>query len=256
MGGATRFRYAVFSQPRTGSTWLCAHLANLGAFGVPSEYLNEHRIVPNVTRMFGSADACGPKGAFRLVQYIEAIEREHTTPNGCFGTKIQPNQLMVLTKGNRDAAAAFLRRFDALIVLSRRDRLGQAVSAAIAETTGLWRNDGSEPDISSVPMDKLLRMTGIYLGRHLAADGVMRRLCRAAGRPRLELVYEDMIADPDRTLQAVVQFLGQPDAIGSARDEQVVAVPERPPGRVAAAVRARFIEFIEGRDVRSREPTP
>ena len=251
-GGPPTYRYAVVSLPRTGSTWLCSSLANLGSFGVPLEYLNPGSLWTNVERLFGAPDACGPRDAFRLTEFIDRFEKIRTTPNGCFGIKIQPEQLMTLVRGDLKAGAAFLSRFDALVVLARRDRLGQAVSAAIAESTDKWFDDGTEPDLSKVPMRRLLHLTGVRMGRQFVSEGHLSHLVRHAGRPVLNLIYENLVTDMPGTLDRVAAFLGQPDAARREMTNEMLRMPERPPGRVAAAVRARFIDFIEGRDAAVR----
>lgn len=237
------FRYAIFSQPRTGSTWLGAHLSNRG-FGLPFEYLNE-AIVPALSRrLLGQAWSAAE---FRLGVYMTAVERVRTSANGCFGAKIQPNQLYPLVGNRGDRAVQALRRYDRLILLERRDKLGQAVSHAIALLTNQWFTGGRDPDVSSVPMDRLIQQTAVSLGRSIEGIGRMKKLCAATGRPVLTLVYEDMVADEAGTMAEVERFLGWPSGPATETGEPARGVPEKPPGKVAAEVRARFLDYIQGR---------
>lgn len=235
------FRYAIYSQQRSGSSWLCSRLSNLGEFGIPAEYLNG-RFSPEVAkRLLGSATG------FDLSTYLDAVERARSSPGGRFGIKIQPNQLLSIVNYDLAAAAGFLQRYDALILLTRQDKLAQAVSGAIAQLTANWRSDGQEPDLSSFSSDQLIReMTG-KLARYLVEDNQMISVAEASRRPLLQITYEQFKGDPEGTLDRVVRFLGNKQGLAGLPVANVVNVPEPRPGEVAAEVRQLLLDFIEGR---------
>ena len=243
---AASFRYAIFSQQRSGSTWLGARLANLGAFGVPEEYINKRYIRQLAERLQVPPDILGNGRGLNLSVYMKAVERVRTSSSGRFGIKIQPNQLFGMFKDDSTAVTRFLCRFNALIILTRRDKLAQAVSGAIAEATDRWRSDGLEPDLSGVNRGPLLRDIAVKLGRYILEAERMEAIVRATGRPTLQFCYEELVAEPHATLQSIVRFLGHDDTLASHAGFASVPVPAPAPGRVATELRAQFLDYIEG----------
>lgn len=244
-----QYRYAIFSQQRTGSHWLCARLMNLGGFGLPTEYLNRPNIPQLAARLkVPLADDSGGQG-FKIMAYMRAVERVRTSPSGRFGIKIQPNQLFPLLNGDMAKAAQFLQQYDALIILTRRDKLAQAVSGAIAQVSGKWWTDGREPALADVNVERMMGETAIKLGRYMVEVGQMNQVCKATGRPVLQLTYEDMLAEPEATFASVVNFLGGQGELENSAKTALVDLPEPPPGRLAAEVRARFLDYIQGKKI-------
>lgn len=237
----TTFRYAIFSQQRTGSNWLCARLTNLHAFGVPHEYLN-----PLLARSLGPRLGASARPLETdLEDYLRRVEAVRTAESGRFGIKIQPDQLLPLMRHDLDAARRFLRRYDAVIVLHRRDKLAQAISGTIAEATSIWRNDGREPEVSEAQMRLMVGRTARYLGKYVSEETTMEAVLQGMGRPRLDIDFERIVAEPEAALRRAVAFLGGGDAAQPMREEARMGTPERPPGRVAAELRARFLRFLE-----------
>ena len=242
----TVFRYAIFSQQRSGSGWLTTRLINLGAFGVPAEYLNPLVIPKFAERLHYPIHVSNNVARLNLKKYFEAVESVRTSSSGRFGVKIQPNQLFPLFNGDLAAATTFLRRYDALIVLTCRDKLRQAVSGTIAAVTGRWRPD-EEPDLSGVNMEELVSKTAATLARYIDEDRIMSTISRSTQRPMLCLTYEQMVADPDGTLEEILRFLGHKEGLSHLPKINALKVSDRRPGRVNAEVRQRFLDYIEGR---------
>src|SRR5215469_3271483 len=114
-----RARYAVFSAQRTGSEWLCDILRQRG-IGIPFEYFNHEHIFTIAERI-----GCLLEGRrVELKRYIARLEPLRSR-HGIFGVKLQPDQLRTLSEGREDNAVEFLRRFDRVLLLRRRDRLLQ-----------------------------------------------------------------------------------------------------------------------------------
>ncbi len=235
------FRYAIYSQQRSGSAWLCALLSNLGEFGIPVEYLNG-RFTPEISRRL-----LGSTTGFDLSTYLDAVESVRTSPSGRFGIKIQPNQLSAIMKNDLAAMARFFHRYDAIILLTRQDKLAQAVSGGIAQLTANWRSDGKEPDLSSFTTDQLIREMSGKLARYLVEDSQMISVAEASGRPLLHVTYERLKGDPEGTLEQVVRFLGLEEGFAGLPVTKIVNVPGPRPGTVAAEVRQLLLDFIEGR---------
>jgi len=240
------FRYLIFSQQRSGSTWLSRRLINLGLFGVPAEYLNPLVSIRFAQRINCPTDVRDDVVSMKFYTYLSAVEDVRTSSTGRFGIKVQPNQILPLFKDDLEAVAAFLKGYHALIVLICRDKLRQAVSGAMADLTGHWRSDGKEPDLSGVPWLPLMSDTATKLARYITEDQQMASVCQASRRPALYLTYEQMVADPDGTLERVVRVLGYTGLMSAIPNTNAIKVPEPRPGHANAEVRRHFLRYIEG----------
>jgi LPS sulfotransferase NodH len=232
-----RHRYAIFSSPRTGSNYLCARLNNLEhRLGIPMEYLHTDAV-----RLMGSRLLPGAVGPVKLERYLDAVARVRTTRDGWFGVKIQPNQLFPVFDEDMTRVAAFLDGFDRLIFLTRADKLGQAVSGAIAHATGVWFNFGEEPAMANSDAALLFPQIDRLHTQYVAEDGLISQLRRKlAGRPQLHIAYEEIQADPQLAFQRVAAFLGLEKTALAA--EKVITQPTRKPlGERAEQVRAAYL---------------
>jgi trehalose 2-sulfotransferase len=186
--------YAICTEPRSGSIFLCQLLASTGVMGAPTEYFDEV-----VVKRRGVADYPSDPEA-----QLAVIPRLGSTPNGVYGLKV------------------FSRHFDAVrhtrwaerlprlsfIHLTRRDVVGQAISHVRATQTQQWtarRPADAEPTYDFEAIDaEFLRLInsqarwGYYLGRN--------------GVPVLHIVYEQLMAHPQETVAAVARFIGLQDA--------------------------------------------
>ena len=240
------FRYLIFSQQRSGSSWLSTRLINLGLFGVPAEYLNPLISIRFARRINCPIDVHNDTVRLKLHTYLSAVEAVRTSPAGRFGMKVQPNQLLPLFNDDLAAVVTFLKGYHALIVLTCRDKLRQAISGAIADLTGHWHSDGKEPDLTGVRMRPLMSDTASKLARYIAEDQQMATVCQASRRPVLYLTYEQMVADPDGTLERVVQLLGYKGPLSTIPNTNAIAVPQPRAGHAGAAIRKYFLSYMEG----------
>jgi LPS sulfotransferase NodH len=240
-----RFRYAIVSQQRTGSSWLCSLLANTEYFGVPAEYLNPRSVPQMRKRLLGSSGDTSDK--LPLKTYMQAVERVRTSSLGIFGIKIQPNQLARMFGDKPDAMTSFLGSFDRLIFLTRQDKLAQAVSGAISQATDRWRGDGTEPDLTGVDMEKLLLDVLNKLKRYIHEDDQIHSIQSILNRPVLSLKYEELLAAPDDIFDQVVRFLGWKAGSGTLLTQSILPIPMRAEGKVAQKLRAMFLDFIQGK---------
>ena len=241
------FRYVIFSQQRTGSRWLSSRLANLGCFGVPAEYLNPVLIPDICERIKYPVKIVDGDYRFNVKSYLRAIGRLRTSPSGRFGIVLQPNQIFPQFNDDLALVTSFLMDYDAVILLTRRDKVRQAVSAAISNITKRWIADKREPDLSGVDVEQLLCDTASILGRYVTEAKRIATIGRSARRPVLAMTYEEMVADPNGTLDQVVRFLGHKDGLASLSMRNLVRVPEAPSGRVNAEISALFLDYIAGR---------
>ncbi len=239
-----RFRYVVFSQQRTGSTWLQAVLSNSGRLGMPAEYLNIRYCGKMAQRLLGSSlgeDAVGVR------EYMAAVERVRTSPNGVFGIKLQPNQLFRMVGADIGKAIEFLQRFDAVVCLARHDKLGQAISGAKASALNKWHNDGQAADLSGLREDSFNRLVASQLARYLDEAEKMRMIRQALGAKAMELSYEDLLAQGSGAFCRIFDFLGEPFDERFLAPDRKVRFAERAPVEQDLQLKQSFLDFIQGR---------
>ena len=130
-----RNRYAILSSPRSGSTLLSRMLFKTGMAGDPLEYLNPYLLKLERTRT--------GMNNLTYADFVKDMERRRTSENGMFGMQIHYSHFISAFPGNKLTVpmANFIRGFDKLIWVRRRDRMRQAVSFAIAQKTGAWSSE-------------------------------------------------------------------------------------------------------------------
>ena len=242
-----RARYAIFSSQRTGSNYLCARLCNIeGRLGMPMEYLHGRAVID-----FGQRLLPGRAGPLGLDDYLAAVARVRTTADGWFGIKIQPNQLLPLIGGDVERVAALLAGFDKVVFMRREDKLAQAISCAIARASGVWFNFGEEPALAAADRAPLLAGIRDDVARFAREEALMREVAgRLPPGKSLEWTHEALIRAPHRVFAATLAHLG------IAADDVIVETErvrptERPPGTLAAQLRAAYLERYPPGDAQS-----
>ena len=191
VGGAAKIGYAICSSPRSGSTFLAYLLLSTGVLGLPSEWLRGDDGPASSRYETYPSD---PKAQLAFVL------RDGVTPNGVYGLKMFPEHFDTTTESRWTEALPRLHYVD----LVRRDLLGQAVSLSIARQTdsyGVWTPECREPVYDRDHIRRCL---------HFIALGEARwRLFYAANDIRpLQLVYEEVTADPQGAVDNVARLLG------------------------------------------------
>jgi LPS sulfotransferase NodH len=200
--GAPARPYLLASVPRSGSTFVSHLLWQTGCLGAPLEYCNFEPGGP-----YGHASQ-SPGEQRRL--WHSALARR-TSPNGVFGLKGFPVQFEALQKTNPALLVEVLRTVlpsresGKVILLHRRDRTAHAISYARAILSGIWRAEQeregrAEPEYSRLAVERAERMIENQERAWLA-------MLADIGIAPLELWYEDVLADPAATLEAVAAFL-------------------------------------------------
>lgn len=237
-------RYLVLSPQRTGSNYLCRRLCNVrGRFGLPSEYLNPQSTRTIVPRVLPGLplDKLPPLG-----RYMAALERIRTSEDGMFGIKVQPEQLYAHTGRESKAVLRFVGRFDRLVLITRRDKLGQAISGAIAQSTEQWFNDGSAPVLSPQQRQIIMPLIARNLARYMAEEQFLLDVGRQSGMPLIRVEYEDIEADGEAVFREVADFLSGGSA-GEFAEDLGLATPEKSGGTLADELRAQFLDRVQGR---------
>jgi len=233
--------YLILAPQRTGSNYLCRRLCNVrGRFGTPSEYLNPVAIRMLAPRLLPGTVA----DQVPFAAYMAAVQRARTSADGWFGIKLQPAQLAAFAPGDR-ALFDFAASFQRIVVLSRRDKLGQAISGTLAQLTGTWFNDGTPPAIDPSRWPQLFPAIAANLARYIEEDRRLAALGKALALPWLRIEYEEILRDGQAAFDQLVDFLsaGETVILDEAAD---VAVPNKPPGETSEALRARFLQYIGG----------
>lgn len=124
----------ILTDIRSGSTWVGKLMSGTGKLGNAKEYLRIDR----------HQDSGDPE------QVFESILKEARTENGVFAVKIFPHDLRAF---HNHFGYDFIDRCCAehdvsILILERRDRLGQAISAVRASQTNRWA--ATEP-VSEIP---------------------------------------------------------------------------------------------------------
>ena len=225
-------RYCVSSTPRSGSTFLCRSLKATGMAGVPDEYLNPLHMTAWMKHTGAESMDFG--------RYIANLEASRTSASGYFGMKIHWRHL---EKGFGKALYStvsnpLLARFNKFIVISRRDKLAQAISDCAARTTGAF-NAIDEPyadSLQSADFDEVKITKGlcqILEEERNWLNYLTRNHCDF-----IEIAYEDLVAHYQPTMEYVLNFL----RLGTS------SIPEIPntqmSGKHYAEMRAHWIGKI------------
>jgi trehalose 2-sulfotransferase len=218
--GPPRRTLWICTHPRSGSTLLCEALHFAGGFGSPLEYF--HRGArPGMARRWGAAT---------LAEYVAAVYRHRTAPDGLLSVKIFWQDVEDLVRelapdhGARvgrlpdETPAADYRLIaevlapllpnPTLVHLRREDRVRQAVSAVTATQVGRWRmipgQDGPRTQEPEFDYGRIAGMIGFadYSHSH------WRNFFAALGRSPYALSYEDLSTRYEQAMGGLLRHLG------------------------------------------------
>jgi len=195
--------YLLASVPRSGSTYVSHLFWQTGCLGAPLEYCNFEPTGP-----YGHAS----QSTVEQHRLWRAALSRRTSPNGVFGLKGFPVQFEALHAANPALLADVLRALTPspergrVVLLHRRDRTAHAISYARAILSGVWRAEQErggrpEPGYSRIAVERAEKM----IESQEQAWSAMLADLRIAP---LELWYEDVLADPTATIDAVAGYLG------------------------------------------------
>ncbi len=219
------FLFLCFTN-RCGSNYLAAVLAASGALNEAGEFFNADTVLSHAAaRGFASLRA--------YVAALPALVGVPAVPGRWLAAKASVDQLMMLTDA---AVLEDVRARAKFILMERRDRLGQAISRAIAVQTLQWTTLHPR----AVPDEALVYDRASIL-RHMAAvDGFTAgfySFFAANGIVPLHLVYEDVVADPAGAVRRVGAWMG----LGDLGFDPARVRIGRQSNAVNAAWRARFL---------------
>src|SRR5437762_762426 len=196
--------YLICATPRSGSTLLCEALTNTGIAGRPEEFFQARKETGVIRRPLeyfegtdtteiaailgesvGSEDLLmSPTSEENFADYLARVMQQRTTPNGVFGAKVMWGYFVGLLSNlaripiYRDLAESDLLPtvFPNLhyIWLTRRDKVGQAVSLWKAIQTWTWSHVAAAITVSKPSVRQLTFHFGAidHLVQQLVADEV------------------------------------------------------------------------------------
>ena len=215
--------YLVCATPRSGSTLLCEALKATGVAGRPEEYFEsvvatgrpprpesylEGLEDPAALALVGRASAPEPppysslEGVGSYAEHMARVREWGTTPNGVFGAKLMWDHVGRLHRRAGDPLELF--GDPAFVWVRRQDVVRQAVSLWRAMQTQSWRDDtGARGEAQPQYSFAALRHLVGRLSEHDRCWGEL-----LAGRPVLELTYEDITADLPGAVRRTLDHVG------------------------------------------------
>lgn len=183
--------YAICTEARSGSSYLCDILKTTGILGNPDEYFNTYCMT--VTR--GIADyPADPEGQFA------AMKHRMATPNGVYGLKV--------FSGHFDNAqiTQWTERLPDLhfIHLVRLDVLAQAISHVRAWQTMQWTHGAAKRSEPVYDFDRI----NLEVKRLLKSQNRWRYYFARNSAPVLHLNYEQVCEDPQGAADRVARLIG------------------------------------------------
>lgn len=195
--GATESREDIlicFSN-RSGSNLLTDGLKRFGDLIESGEYFNYDVVI----------DFCTRKNITTLSGYYHALKAHVVgTSASVFCSKIGWGQLYFLSK------VGFVEKLlprAKYVLTRRRDVLAQAVSFSIASQTGRWtsEHEGRSSEVGFDLNDISNRLSGILLSNYY-----FDRYFALTGKPKAEIVYEDLERDFSGQMTALMNWLNMP----------------------------------------------
>jgi LPS sulfotransferase NodH len=229
--GPPRRTIVVCTHPRSGSTLLGEALYFAGGLGCPLEYF--HRgFRPGLARRWGTTD---------LSSHVRAAHRRRTDPGGVFATKLfwydveemvaelapdrfagfagtAPEAVPAATYCEIAALLAPVLPNPHFVYLERRDSIRMAVSGLAAMQTGKWRalpEPGGRPTGADAAYDFGRIDSYVAFARYCQSH--WRNFFAAIGAAPFALAYEEMARDFERSVGAVLAWLGSDAAVPPPR---------------------------------------
>lgn len=266
MESSLRQAYLVCATPRSGSTLLCETLRQTGRAGRPLEHFEKlrHSSLPRQPREYlegvRSPEALellaplqpGSPSAEPAEAWWARILAEGKTENGVWGGKLmwghvedflsRARELPGLTDANLETVLRTLLGDPQMILVTRRDKVAQAVSLWRAVQTQAWRSEGagdgkvaSSGEGGAKPRSLVYNFDAInHLAVQLERDerAWIDWFTHSRVRP-IEVSYDELDVAPTDTVSRVLQALGLTNAsvpgppMARQRDELSSAWSER-----------------------------
>lgn len=186
----------ILTEGRSGSNWLGSLASSAGVLGVSKEWVDSVHSGLNPKRT-----PCD--------KYIETILTKAATPNGFFAIKLFPRHLHSFQMiYGCDFIKRLRQQHDILfILLTRRDRVKQAISFSKAFQTGGWKNTtGKKNVVAKYDFDMICR-SYFMIGRSYDFWTSYIEVLQLQVK---HLVYEDLLDDPSIYIDLIAKHAGNP----------------------------------------------
>ncbi|MAW89305.1 MAG: Stf0 sulfotransferase [Phyllobacteriaceae bacterium] len=183
----------ILSEGRSGTTWLASLANSTGLLGRSDEWVDEQHL--GIKARHVSADT-----------FISAILEKSATDNDFFAIKMFPRHLHWFQLAYGFDIIGRLRKEHDLffVVVTRNDRIKQAVSFARALQNNAWTSLGKTGQEAVYDFDLICRC---YFGIGRSYD-FWRSYVALRGLPHKHFVYEDMLPDPSPYVYAIAEHAG------------------------------------------------
>ena len=141
------------------------------------------------------------------------------TSNQVFGTKFISHFLFEL-QGTKPDFRQIFKSIDKFILLVRKDKVAQAVSLVVAQKTEIWhlRQNDLNPNQNKIDFykskleniridDLLLEEVGQKYQFIQNQEARLKKVLKSNQKEPLEIVYEDIVANPTLQVDRVLSFL-------------------------------------------------
>ena len=185
-------RYVIATSARSGSTFLCARIADYGELGFPMEFINESYI-SEFDRLFPHPS---------LADYERYITASFASQSGIFGVKTDWWRFQEARK--LGLFEHLLQPLDLVVHLRRDDFVAQAVSLALAVETEVWHGrDVHEQALDAWHAEVAYDAAKVkqHARNILNQEYYWRRFIAETGAPAMDLVYEDVTKDVDGAIR-------------------------------------------------------
>jgi LPS sulfotransferase NodH len=226
--------YLVCATPRSGSTLLCEMLRTTGIAGNPLEHFEvlRHSGLPRQPREY--FDGMGDPGVLELLAPLESgrpsdesaeawrarVLHRGMTANGVWAGKLmwghvedllsRARELHGLADADLATALHALLGEVRLVFVTRTDKVAQAVSLWRAVQTRRWRADAGAPRRPYHAEYRFSAIDHLVAQLELQEEAWRAWFARDAGGHPLELVYEQVVAEPAVAVADVLRFVGLP----------------------------------------------
>jgi len=209
----------VATIPRSGSWLLCDYLSQIGTFATVREYFHVNYVAAQ-SREYGLSTTSITD------EYITEIRRRSTSGGAVFGAKIhwlQINQLVAALRqihpSLADATAPELIEASLpatrYIYLTRRDKPRQAISMFRAMRSDQWWEFAEPSTVESTAPSTPAPVPDYLAVRWFEEDlrnedAQWQRYFEIFGIVPFTIIYEELVADPYPTLEAIVDWFDVP----------------------------------------------
>lgn len=190
-----RHLIVILSTPRSGSTLLC-DLFRINDICVPHEYFQSQEYLPLLADRWG----CINGDRLDLRAYVEALVAHRTSAEGVLGINLHGAHIPIF----REVEGMFGAVPVHFVVVRRRDTILQAISYEIAGQTRRWSSAFEADRAPEYSFERILDRTRNLVHQNLLIDASLRSL----GIAPVEIVYEDLIADPAAQLRRLDALRG------------------------------------------------